>query len=230
MPFSTMPKGSPAAKLWEEIYNASKKAGDTEEVAARKAWAGVKSAGYEKVNDKWIKTNALAEFSMAMMKGADMRWRMTASDTKKDAYDERMTLPLYRSFLDNINGKTPIPEQFRSLVTSDYWKGGMPYVSISHYPDLNGEAVPGLPEKIYIDGETFKAKGKFFDTKLGRKCFQALSQNDNLPDDKKVRVSIAFLDLAHQHGDSSVFKRESLETSVLNVRTELETKNTWMVI
>jgi hypothetical protein len=211
MPFSTMPAGSPAAKLWEQIYNASKEAGDSAEIAAKKAWAGVKNAGYEKIDGKWVKRKAiLQEFSMAMMKGADMRWRMTASDTKRDTYEERMTLPLYRSFIDNINSKTPIPEAFKSLVISDYWKGGMPYVSISHYPDLNGEAVPGLPEKIYIDGETFKAKGKFFDTKLGRKCYQALSKNDSVPDDKKIRVSIAFLDLAHQHGDGEVFKRYSL--------------------
>jgi hypothetical protein len=210
MPFSTMPKGSPAAKLWESIYNASKKAGDTEEVAARKAWSGIQSAGYRKIEGKWIKTKALAEFSMAMMKGADMRWRMTASDTKKDAYDERMTLPLYHSFIENINDKKEIPEAFKSLVTSDYWKGGMPYVSVSHYPDLNGEGVPGLPETVYIDGETFKAKGKFFPTKLGETCYKALCNDVNTPADKKIRVSIAFLDLAHQHGDSPVFKRNSL--------------------
>ena len=152
----------------------------------------------------------LVEFSMAITPGASMRWKMTASDTKKDLYDERMTLPLYKSFIENINNKASVPEAFKSLVTSDFWKGGMPYVSISHYPDLNGEAVPGIPDSIYTDGEQLKAKGKFFDTKLGQSCFKALSEDTNTPDDKKVRVSIAFLDLAHQHGDAPVFHRNSL--------------------
>lgn len=35
------------------------------------------------------------------------------------------------------------------MVCSDYWKGGMPYVSLAHYPDLNGEASLGEPLVIY---------------------------------------------------------------------------------
>jgi hypothetical protein len=210
MPFSTMLSDSPAFKLWEKIHDASKKAGDSDEVAAKKAWSGIQSAGFKKVDGKWIKENALVEFSMAMTKGAEMRWKMTASDTKKDLYDERMTLPLYKSFIQKIEDKTPVPEAFRSMVTSDFWKGGMPYVSISHYPDLNGFAVPGIPEAIYTDGDTLKAKGKFFETKLGQACYKALSEDVQTPEDKKIRVSIAFLDLAHQHGDSPVFQRQSL--------------------
>ena len=208
-----MPESSPAFKLWEKIHDASKKTGDSDEVAAKKAWSGIQSAGFKKVNDKWIKENALVEFSMAITSGAPMRWKMTASDTKKDLYDERMTLPLYKSFISNIENKIPVPEAFKGLVESDYWKGGMPYVSISHYPDLNGEAVPGLPEAVYTDGDALKSKGKFFDTKLGRSCYKALSEDENTPEDKKIRVSIAFLDLAHQHGDGPVFKRQSLTDS-----------------
>ena len=210
MPFSTMPASSPAFSLWEKIHDASKKAGDSDEVAAKKAWIGIQSAGFHKVDDKWIKKNALVEFSMAITPGASMRWKMTASDTKKDLYDERMTLPLYKSFIENINSKKPVPEAFKSLVISDFWKGGMPYVSISHYPDLNGEAVPGIPEAVYTDGDTLKAKGKFFDTKLGQNCYKSIADDLSTPEDKKIRVSIAFLDLAHQHGDGPVFKRQSL--------------------
>ena len=210
MPFSTMPASSPAFSLWEKIHDASKKAGDSDEVAAKKAWSGIQSAGFHKVDDKWIKKNALVEFSMAITPGASMRWKMTASDTKKDLYDERMTLPLYKSFIENINSKKPVPEAFKSLVISDFWKGGMPYVSISHYPDLNGEAVPGIPEAVYTDGDTLKAKGKFFDTKLGQNCYKSIADDLSTPEDKKIRVSIAFLDLAHQHGDGPVFKRQSL--------------------
>jgi hypothetical protein len=205
-----MPASSPAFSLWEKIHDASKKAGDSDEVAAKKAWSGIQSAGFKKVNDKWVKEKALVEFSMAITPGASMRWKMTASDTKKDLYDERMTLPLYKSFIENINSKKPVPEAFKSLVTSDFWKGGMPYVSISHYPDLNGEAVPGIPDAIYTDGDALKAKGKFFDTKLGQNCYKSIADDLSTPEDKKIRVSIAFLDLAHQHGDGPVFKRQSL--------------------
>jgi hypothetical protein len=208
-----MPASSPAFSLWEKIHDASKKAGDSDEIAAKKAWSGIQNAGFKKVNDKWVKEKALVEFSMAITPGASMRWKMTASDTKKDLYDERMTLPLYKSFIDNINSKKPVPEAFKGLVTSDFWKGGMPYVSISHYPDLNGEAVPGIPEAVYTDGETLKAKGKFFDTKLGQNCYKSIADDLSTPEDKKIRVSIAFLDLAHQHGDGPVFKRESLADS-----------------
>jgi hypothetical protein len=208
-----MPASSPAFSLWEKIHDASKKTGDSDEVAAKKAWSGIQNAGFKKVNDKWVKEKALVEFSMAITPGASMRWKMTASDTKKDLYDERMTLPLYKSFIDNINSKKPVPEAFKSLVTSDFWQGGMPYVSISHYPDLNGEAVPGIPEAVYTDGETLKAKGKFFDTKLGQNCYKSIADDLSTPEDKKIRVSIAFLDLAHQHGDGPVFKRESLADS-----------------
>jgi len=157
--------------------------------------------------------NTLVEFSMAITPGASMRWKMTASDTKKDLYDERMTLPLYKSFIANIENKKPVPEAFKSLVTSDFWQGGMPYVSVSHYPDLNGFAVPGIPEAIYTDGDALKAKGKFFDTKLGQNCYKALSNDENTPENNKIRVSIGFLDLAHQHGDGPVFHRNSLTDS-----------------
>jgi hypothetical protein len=210
MPFSSLPKDSPGFKLWEKVHDASIKAGDDEATAAKKSWGALKNAGFEKQGDKWVKKNALVEFSMAITPGSSMRWKMTASDTKKDLYDERMTLPLYKSFIENINSKKPVPEAFKSLVTSDFWKGGMPYVSISHYPDLNGEAVPGIPEAVYTDGDTLKAKGKFFDTKLGQNCYKSIADDLSTPEDKKIRVSIAFLDLAHQHGDNPVFHRNSL--------------------
>jgi hypothetical protein len=213
MPFSTMPADSPAFKLWEKVHDASKKGGDDDATAAKKAYGAIKNAGFKLTDGKWIKENALIEFSMVITPGATMRWKMTASDTKKDLYDERMTLPLYKSFIDNINNKVPIPEAFKSLVTSDFWQGGMPYVSISHYPDLNGEAVPGIPEAVYTDGETLKAKGKFFDTKLGQNCYKSIAEDVNTPEDKKIRVSIAFLDLAHQHGNGPIFKRQSLGDS-----------------
>jgi len=40
----------------------------------------------------------------------------------------------------------------------------MPYLSISHYPDLEGKAVPGELQSIYMDGNRLKGRGRFFET------------------------------------------------------------------
>ena len=217
MPFKNLPDA--ANKLWESVYNSSKDNGDSEEIAAKKAWATV-SRAYKKVGDKWVKkSDIVPEFSMAIVNApydkvtGEMRWKAVASDASPDLYGERMDLGLYESFITNIEEEQQPPESFRSLVTSDYWKGGMPYVSVSHYPDLNGDAVPGTTKALYIDGERFKAKGVFFDNDLGRVCHRALNKDiqEKLPQDKRIRVSIAFLDLAHRHGDGVIFERNSLD-------------------
>uniref|UniRef100_A0A6H1ZBI7 Uncharacterized protein n=1 Tax=viral metagenome TaxID=1070528 RepID=A0A6H1ZBI7_9ZZZZ len=217
MPFKNL--SDAANKLWESVYNSSKDKGDSEEIAAKKAWAAV-SRAYKKVGDKWVKkSDVVLEFSMAITNApydkatGELRWKAVASDTNTDLYGERMDLGLYESFISNIQEEYPPPEAFKSLVTSDYWLGGMPYVSISHYPDLNGEAVPGIPKTLYVDGERFKAKGIFFDNPLGRACHRALNKDiqEKAPQDKRIRISIAFLDLAHRHGDGAIFERKSLD-------------------
>ena len=177
-------------------------------------------AGWKLENGKWIKkSDGITELSMVFTslpfdKHSDtsqrMKFRAVASDTGKDLYDEQMTNELYRSFRDKINNKVPIPEQYKSLVESDYWKGGMPYLSVSHYPDLNGEGVPGIPDEIYIDGNQFKGKGHFFDTAIGRACYNAILKDKNENNPNPIRLSIAFLDLAHRHGDGPVWTRKSL--------------------
>jgi hypothetical protein len=164
------------------------------------------------------KTEAVREFSMTFTsvpfdKGAgEMRWKAVASDTDKDLYKDAMSHELYKSFLDNIEKNVPPPEPFGQFVTSNWWKGGTPYLSVSHFSDLDGEAVPGKLDSIYIDGKCLKAKGNFSDTPLGRASWKALNKDfaDHIPDDKKIRISIAFLDLAHKHGDGPVFERKSL--------------------
>ena len=220
MPFSSLPEGSPGFKLWEKVHDEAKNAGDDDETAAKKAWGALKNAGYEKQGDKWVKkSDFIRELSMTFTSapfdkknGGEMRFRAVASDTGTDSYDENMTLELYRSFCKNVNRKAPVPEAFRSMVESEFWKGGMPYISVSHYPDLDGFGVPGMVQEMYIDGNRFKGKGKFFDTEIGRSCYRALlkDEENKVPPDKKIRLSIAFLDLAHQHGDGPVFKRNSL--------------------
>lgn len=163
--------------------------------------------------------NIVSEFSMFISKSSlhngEMRWSAINSDTDWDLYGERMSLELYRGMLTKIKSNTPPPEQFAEFVTSDYWKGGMPYLSIAHYQDGNGKAVPGDVRELFIDGKQLKAKGTLHDTKLGRAVWKSLKEDElnykNSIDTDRIRISIAFLDLAHKHGESGkVFHRNAL--------------------
>ena len=163
--------------------------------------------------------NIISEFSMFISKSSmfngEMRWSAINSDTDWDLYGERMSLELYRGMLTKINSNTPPPEQFAEFVTSDYWRGGMPYLSIAHYPDGNGKAVPGEVRELFIDGKQLKAKGTLHDTQLGRAVWKSLKEDElnykNAIDTDRIRISIAFLDLAHKHGeDGKVFRRNAL--------------------
>ena len=105
--------------------------------------------------------NLFAEMSMyitkATMKNDTMTWAAVNSDTDRDSYGERMSLELYKDFIANIK-KGDVDKEFSKDVCSDFWCGGMPYLSVSHYPDLNGKAVPGEPLEVYIDGNQLKQK------------------------------------------------------------------------
>lgn len=218
-----MPTGTLSGKgkkLWEQVYNDSVASGDKKDVAAQKAWSAVKSAGWKKVDNKWVKKSddAIVEFSMYITKSSVdqgvMRWSAINSDTDADLYQERMSFALYQDFIRRIKSGEEIPMQFRSLVASDYWKGGMPYVSVSHYPDLNGDAVPGKPTEIFIDGDKskarLKAKGVLFDNPLGRAVWKSLSEDKIKNPEDRIRISIGFLDLEHKHGENGIpFQRKS---------------------
>ena len=162
----------------------------------------------------------LVEFSTYICKTSfdkstnKMRWRMTASDTGDDFYDERMSVELFNSFVRRINNDELVPETYRAILREKSgWDGGMPYTSVSHYKSGSGGAnIPGDVDAVYIDGETLKAKGTFRDTELGRAVFKSI--NEDLAKvskfDLPIRVSIGFLDFKHSHGDF-VFERKSLE-------------------
>lgn len=167
-------------------------------------------------------SEAIQEFSMYISKSSlykgEMRWQAVNSDTEWDLYGERMSLELYRSMIGKINSKTPPPEQFADAITSDYWKGGMPYLSIAHYSDGNGKAVPGDVRELFIDGNQLKAKGALHESSLGRAVWKSLKQDEinykNGTDENRIRISIAFLDLAHKHGENGkVFVRDSISSS-----------------
>lgn len=155
--------------------------------------------------------------SKSSLQDGEMRWAAVNSDTGKDLYGEKMTLGLYQKMLTRIEQELPPPEEFRSMVCSEYWCGGIPYVSIAHYSDGNGKAVPGETLEIFIDGNQLKAKGILYDTPLGRAVWKSLKEDElnykNQVDAERIRISIAFLDLAHKHGDNgAIFVRESLKS------------------
>lgn len=163
--------------------------------------------------------NVLQEFSLFISKSSFsdgvMKWSAINSDTDWDLYGERMSLELYRSMISKIRANEPPPEPFKEYVTSDYWQGGMPYLSIAHYPDGNGKAVPGDVRELFIDGKQLKAKGTLFNSPLGQAVWKSLKEDElnykNLVDKDRIRISIAFLDLAHKHGeDGEIFERKSI--------------------
>lgn len=220
MPTGSLP--SSGKKLFEEVYNKALKGsckGD-KECAARTAWSAVKGAGWKKDKEgKWHKSADLHEFSLTIKKASidpqtgDKCWRADTSNTDNDKAGDNMTLDLFRSFVKRIANGDLAPEEYQS----EFWKGGMPYISVSHYPDLDGKAVPGSVDATYIDGKYLKAKGRFSDTKLGNACWKAITDDlekikrgESIED--KVRVSIAFLDFAHQHKSNGyIFQRNELD-------------------
>jgi len=215
MPTGNLP--SKAKALWERVYEQAKADGDSEEKAAKKAWGAVKNAGWHKKDDKWVKSADLVEFSLRIERASfdkptqERRWRAVTSDIDEDQHTDNMTLELYQDFISRIESGESVPENFRS----DYWSGGMPYLSISHYDDLDGKGVPGIVDATYIDGKALKAKGRFNNTPLGIKCFDALCDdlyNKNSETDNKIRISIGFLDWQHKHKSNGyIFTRESID-------------------
>lgn len=154
----------------------------------------------------------LSRFLMTISKASfdektgQRKFLATASDTDLDSYGEAMSLELFSDFIKRAVTHEPVPVTFRS----EFWEGGMPYLSVSHYPDLNGVAVPGEVTSLYMDGNRLKAKGIFYDTPLGIAAFNAVKSS--LKSDYSgdpVRISIGFLDWKHRHGDY-VFNRMSL--------------------
>ena len=205
MPTGSLPKEGKA--LWENVYDKALKGsckGD-KSCAAQSAWKAVKNAGWEKgADDKWHKKAVYAEFSLAISRASydkatnRMNWRAVASDTDEDVFKDKMTLSLFNDFIDRIQKAEQPPEKYRS----EFWQGGMPYMSLSHYQDLNGKAVPGKVESVYVDGNRLKSTGYFEDTPLGRACFKSVCNDlygEEPNPDGKVRISIAFLDYQHKH-------------------------------
>lgn len=212
MPTGNLPKEG--ADLHKEVYDKQlakcKDGGGDEktcaESAAKQAWGAVRQAGWKKGADgTWSKSLVVKEFSLRIDKAShdkatgENRWSAIASDTESDLYNDSMSMELFSNFVVKIEDDTKVPEEYRSA----FWDGGMPYLSVSHYMDLNGKGVPGDIQKLYIDGNRLKAKGTYFNTPLGLACYRAIEQDlyseAGKGNSNKVRVSIAFLDYKHKH-------------------------------
>ena len=212
-------KGLPEAaqKMWMSVFNSAyegtcKDKSDKDACASKIAWSQV-SKKYGK------KEESLAEFSLAIhaathnKPAGTLRWKASASDVFDDSLLDNMTAELFDDFTARINSGELAPEEFRS----DFWSGGMPYLSVAHYDDLGGDGVPGEVEKIYMDGNYLKSTGEFNKSPLGLACYYSLckdlyeeekSENGHDP----IRISIAFLDWKHRHkDDGTVFERKSLD-------------------
>ncbi|NIM21909.1 MAG: hypothetical protein GTN64_05750 [Candidatus Latescibacteria bacterium] len=157
---------------------------------------------------------AMGAFEMWIYRVAEKdgvrRWYSTSSGIKKDLYEERMSTVLFDNFIERIekSDQYPIPVQF----TSDAWNGGLPYLGVAHYLDLDGFGIAGDTDAVWRDGKVLKMKGTFRDTPLAHAAFDAIQQDrlQKRADNERVRVSIAFIDWGHNHGDGRKFVRKSL--------------------
>ena len=214
-----------AARQWMHVFN-SALAGDTckgdESCAFAQAWSVI-GKEYEKRDDSWIKKQSeVVEFDLTITKATYdtttgvRRFYAVASDTLPDSFEEAMTLSLFQDFIDRASRKETPPARYRS----NFWSGGLPYLSVAHYFDLEGKGAAGTVTSLYVDGGKLKAKGEFSDTSLGIAAYEAVKKSikdipEHLDDQqKKIRISIAFLDYAHQHGDNPPYIRSLSGTFV----------------
>jgi hypothetical protein len=141
------------------------------------------------------------------------RWYATSSGVKKDLYGERMTTALFDDFVRRIDEGEEAPAPF----ISEAWNGGNPYLGVAHFLDLDGFGIVGPTERVWRDGKILKMKGKFEDTPIAEASFHAIQQDriEKRADEQRVRVSIAFVDWGHNHGDGKDFTRKSLQDACM---------------
>lgn len=138
----------------------------------------------------------------------ERRWFSTSSGVKRDLYGERMSIGLFKDFVKRIEKREAPPEPF----TSKAWNGGLPYLGVAHYLDLEGFGIAGDTTKVWRDGTHLKMRGTFNDTPVGKAAYGAIRRDieNDLPPDQRVRVSIAFVDWGHEHEGIGQFERKSL--------------------
>ena len=191
-------KGAPkhAIEIFVAAFNAAfKEYNGDEGKSYAVAYAAMKRKFRQTSDGKWVvKSDGLLEFSItkaSIDEQGVMRFSCTGTDTSEDLKGDTTSHELYQDFVKYAN------------------QYGMPWVSISHYGKDAG--IPGEFTNVFEDGRCFKGKGFFYDTPLGKAAFNAVRKDrrDNLPLDKRIRISIGFYDFMHSHGDQ-LFVRESL--------------------
>lgn len=136
------------------------------------------------------------------------RWFATASGVDRDLYGERMSTPLFKDFIRRIESREEPPEPFKSRA----WNGGLPYLGVAHYLDLDGEGIVGPTDQAWVDGDILKARGTFAQTPLADAAYEAIRSDIEAkkPATDRVRISIAFIDWGHDHEGVGGFTRKSL--------------------
>ena len=138
-----------------------------------------------------------------------LRWQAVTSDTDIDRTGDHTTLALFHDWIKRATtGKTedwlPTPR--------------LPFLGLSHYPDLQGFGEGGWTDTMFVDGGQFKARGGFFQDEahpLGLPMFDAIRTERSLIKrgemvEKPIRISAAWLDVQHAHGDL-IFTRHSMD-------------------
>lgn len=182
---------------------------DRDACAAKIAWSAVKEK-YHKVGDEWVAQAALASIELVITKATlqadgSMRWQAVASDIGVDQTGECTSIQLFNDWIERAeSGKT------------ERWlpPPGQPFLGLSHYPALGGQGKAGLTERMFVDGDRFKADGPFLDTPLGKALFEAVRGERELIKrgetvEQPIRISAAWWDVQHVHGEF-VFTRRSM--------------------
>lgn len=159
------------------------------------------------VNAALVSTDLIITKASVQEDGS-LRWQVTASDTTPDNTGERTSMALFTDWIERIEKNTVLP--YLSVPA-------MPYLGISHYPKLGGLGEAGCTERMWVDGKCFKADGVFLADDghpLGPVLFQAVRDERELVKrggeiEKPIRISAAWWDLQHSHGDLT-FTRRSL--------------------
>ena len=233
MPLSSAdaPKTLPPAgkRLWAAAFNNAYESCKEDDVCAGKvAWTVVKKKFMQKSGGLWCARSTLqTPGGMYITKVSrdqgtgERRWSSTASDSGWDWYNQRMTPTLFDNFIRRAESGE-VPPAF----TSDAWSGGMPYLGVAHYLDLDGLGIAGPTRSLYRDGEAFKAKGIFENTaypEIADAAFNNALADVKLPTDQRARISIAFLDMVHRHtSNNTVFERRSLSDVCLHCEEDPE--------
>jgi len=162
---------------------------------------------------KAVSAAALAKISLTITKAnlqedGTLRWQAVVSDIDLDRQGHRTSLALFQDWINRIEtGKSvtflPSPR--------------MPFLGLSHYPDLDGFGEAGVTEKIYIDRNCLKVNGLFYTDDghpLGKPLFEAIKSECDMVKrgetvEDPIRISAAWWDLKHSHG-SFTFERKSL--------------------